>query len=243
MRKEEVMDRPRVICHMLMSLDGKIDGRYFSLPETRPGFKKYGELRTFYGCPATIYGTTTAAEGYADGYVYVSDLPERSAEQISRVYVGDSGAENYIIAMDPEGTLKWSGKFVEKKGRPKAHVIEALTERASASYIAYLKSLGISYIIAGEKQIDCELLLRRLKEHFGIESVLLAGGGITNWSFVSRGLVDELSVVLVPAADGDIAAASLFEARKLAPSIPKAFTLKAVEVIENDTLWLRYILK
>ena len=243
MRKEEVMDRPRVICHMLMSLDGKIDGRYFALPETRPGLRKYGELRTFYGCPATIYGTTTAAEGYSDGYVYVSDLPERSAEQISRVYVGDSGAENYIIAMDPEGTLKWSGKFVEKKGRPKAHVIEALTERASASYIAYLKSLGISYIIAGEKQIDCELLLRRLKEHFGIESVLLAGGGITNWSFVSRGLVDELSVVLVPAADGDIAAASLFEARKLAPSIPKAFALKAVEVIENDTLWLRYILK
>lgn len=243
MRKEEVMDRPRVICHMLMSLDGKIDGRYFALLETRPGLKKYGELRGFYSCPAAIYGTTTAAEGYADGTVFVSNLPEKCAEAPEPVYVGESGAENYIIAMDPEGTLKWSGPAVEKKGRPKAHVIEALTERAPVSYIAYLKSLGISYIIAGEKQIDCELLLRKLKEHFGIESVLLAGGGITNWSFVSRGLVDELSVVLVPTADGDIAAASLFEARKLAPSIPKAFTLKAVEVIENDTLWLRYILK
>ena len=237
------MDRPRVICHMLMSLDGKINGRYFSRPETRPGLAKYGELRTFYGCSATIYGTTTAAEGYSDGYVYVSDLPERSAEPISHVYVGESGAENYIIAMDPEGTLKWSGKTVEKKGRSKAHVIEALTERASASYIAYLKSLGISYVIAGEKQIDCEILLHKLKEFFGIESVLLAGGGITNWTFVSRGLVDELSIVLTPTADGDSKAASLFETGDLAPVIPKAFTLKAVEVIENDTLWLRYLLK
>ena len=243
MRKEEVMDRPRVICHMLMSLDGKIDGRYFSMPETRPGFKKYGELRAFYGCPATIYGTTTAAEGYADGYVYVSDLPERSAEAPGPVYVGESGAESYIIAMDPEGTLKWSSPAVEKKGRPRAHIIEALTERASASYIAYLESLGISYIIAGEKLIDCEFLLRKLKEHFGIDSVLLAGGGITNWTFAAQGLVDELSIVLVPTADGDIGAASLFEAGNLAPVIPKAFTLKAVEVIENDTLWLRYILK
>ncbi len=237
------MDRPKVICHMLMSLDGKIDGRYFSLPETGPGLRKYGELRAFYGCPATIYGITTAAEGYADGTVFVSDLPEMSAEAPEPVYVGESGAENYIIVMDPEGTLKWSGPAVEKKGRPKAHVIEALTERAPVSYIAYLQSLGISYIIAGEKQIDCELLLRKLKEHFGIDSVLLAGGGITNWTFAAQGLIDELSIVLVPTADGDIGAASLFEAGDLAPVIPKAFTLKAVEVIENDTLWLRYILK
>ena len=241
MRKEEVMDRPRVICHMLMSLDGKINGRYFSMPETRPGLRKYGELRGFYGCSATIYGTTTAAEGYSDGYV--SDLPNEGVENIPPVYVGESGAESYIVAMDPEGTLKWSGKFVEKKGRPRAHVIEALTERASASYIAYLQSLGISYIIAGEKQIDCELLLRRLKEHFGIGSVLLAGGGITNWTFAAQGLIDELSIVLVPTADGDSKAASLFEAGKLSPVIPKAFSLKAVEVIENDTLRLRYLLK
>ena len=237
------MDTPRVICHMLMSLDGKINGRYFSLPETRPGLRKYGELRTFYGCPATIYGAATAAEGYADGSVFVSDMPEKSAEAIRPVYVGISGAENYIVVMDPEGTLAWSGPYVEKKGRPKAHVIEALTERASESCIAYLQGLGVSTIIAGEEQIDCELLLRKLKEFFGIDSVLLAGGGITNWAFAARGLIDELSVVLTPTADGDSGAASLFEAGSLAPAIPKAFSLKAVEVIENDTLWLRYLLK
>ncbi len=237
------MDRPRVICHMLMSLDGKIDGRYFALPETRPGLRKYGELRGFYGCPATIYGTTTVAEGYADGTVFVSDPPDKGESVPRKDYVGERGAENFIVAMDPEGTLKWSGNYVEKKGRPKAHVIEALTERASASYIAYLKNLGVSYVFAGKRQIDCGLLLHKLKELFGIESVLLAGGGITNWAFAAQGLVDELSVVLVPAADGDSEAASLFEAGKLSPVIPKAFSLKAVEVIENDTLWLRYILK
>lgn len=84
------MDRPTVICHMLMALDGKIDGRFFSAPETRPALEKYGELRKFYDCPATIYGTTTMAEGYADGIV--SDLPE-SVQVYPRVdYLADSGA-------------------------------------------------------------------------------------------------------------------------------------------------------
>ena len=53
------MERPFVVCHMLTSLDGKIDGTFFGVPETVPAIKAYGELRSFYGCQATLYGTTT----------------------------------------------------------------------------------------------------------------------------------------------------------------------------------------
>ena len=44
------MERPFVVCHMLTSLDGKIDGTFFGVPETIPAIKTYGELRSFYGC-------------------------------------------------------------------------------------------------------------------------------------------------------------------------------------------------
>ena len=37
-----------------MSLDGRIDGTFFSAPETMPALRKYGEVRKFYDCPATI---------------------------------------------------------------------------------------------------------------------------------------------------------------------------------------------
>ena len=63
------MERPFVVCHMLTSLDGKIDGAFFGVPETIPAIKAYGELRSFYGCQATLYGTTTMLEGYAEGKV------------------------------------------------------------------------------------------------------------------------------------------------------------------------------
>ena len=33
------MDRPFIVCHMLSSVDGKIDGEFFRLPEKGPAGK------------------------------------------------------------------------------------------------------------------------------------------------------------------------------------------------------------
>ena len=235
------MDRPTVICHMLMALDGKIDGAFFSAPETMPALRKYGEARKFYDCPATIYGTTTMAEGYADGFV--SELPETDVTFPREDYLPGSDVKNYIVSLDGEGVLKWHGNYLEGRGRPKAHVIEVLTEKVSDRYLAYLRGFGISYLFAGKETIDCSLLLQKLKTLFGIGRVLLAGGGVTNQAFAAAGLIDELSIVLSPTADGDSGAASLFETGGFSPAVPVAYSLKAVERIENDALWLRYTAK
>ena len=39
------MNRPKVICHILSSLDGRIDGDFFMLPETMALGRKYGQIR------------------------------------------------------------------------------------------------------------------------------------------------------------------------------------------------------
>ncbi len=235
------MDRPTVICHMLMSLDGKIDGSFFYAPETAPALCKYGEVRKLYDCKAVIYGTTTMAEGYADGFV--SELPETKSTFPREDYLGDSDVKNYIVSLDGVGVLQWHGKYLEKKGRPKAHIIEVLTEKVPDSYLSYLRGFDISYIFAGKETIDCALLLRKLKALFCIDRVMLAGGGVTNQAFAAAGLIDELSIVLAPTADGDSGCASLFETGGFSPAVPTAYSLKAVEKIENDTLWLRYTAK
>lgn len=38
------MNRPYVVCHMLTSLDGKIDGSFFGSPETEPALAEYGNI-------------------------------------------------------------------------------------------------------------------------------------------------------------------------------------------------------
>ena len=61
------MNKPFVVCHMLASLDGKIDGEFFSAQESQPALAEYGKLRGFYGCQATLYGTTTMMGSFSEG--------------------------------------------------------------------------------------------------------------------------------------------------------------------------------
>ena len=58
------MNRPFVVCHMICSLDGKIDGEFMTVPQAKPALQEYGKLREFYQCQATLYGTTTMARSF-----------------------------------------------------------------------------------------------------------------------------------------------------------------------------------
>lgn len=128
-----------------------------------------------------------------------------------------------------------------KKGRPRAHVVEVLTTEADPRYLSYLRQFDISYIFAGEKELDCALLLHKLKTLFGIEKLMVAGGGLMNWSFAQANLLDEVSVVIAPMADGSTSAVSIFEKGDFLPDRdPVAFTLKEVERVRGGGLWLRY---
>ncbi len=235
------MGRPFVVCHMLASLDGKIDGAFFGLPQTAPALKAYSDLRGFYGCQATVYGTTTMLGGYADGPVPALSETEESVPFADWVNPEGKALGNFIISVDPKGELGFSLSIIEKKGRPAAHVIEILTEQVSTQYLAYLRNQGVSYLFAGKKYVDCTLLLQKLHGMFGIEKIMVAGGGVMNWSFLQEELIDEVSLVIAPVADGSTTAVSIFEQAAFFPlHAPVPFALKKVEALEGNVLWLRY---
>ena len=82
------------------------------------------------------------------------------------------------------------------------------------------------------------------KALFKIDTLMLSGGGFINWSFLQAGLVDELSLVIAPLADGENKTPTLFERSDFLPaSAPVEFALKSVEVGQGDSLWLRYSVK
>lgn len=120
-------------------------------------------------------------------------------------------------------------------------MIEVLTGQVNPKYLAYLRQFDISYIFTGERDLDCALLLHKLKTMFGIDKLMVAGGGLMNWSFAQADLLDEVSIVMAPVADGSTTAVSIFEKADFLPDRnPIAFTLKEVERIDSDGLWLRY---
>ena len=159
-------------------------------------------------------------------------------------YVAVNGATMHYVSVDPSGKIGWKSNTLHYADRPAAHVIEVLTEKASNAYRTFLRKREISYIIAGIEHLDCALASQKLKELFQIETLMVSGGGFINWSFLQAGLIDELSLVLAPVADGENATVTLFEkSSHLQQTPPVPFTLKSVDKLAGDGLWLRYLVK
>lgn len=120
-------------------------------------------------------------------------------------------------------------------------IIEILTGKASNAYKAFLRRLGISYIIAGETGLDYGLAMEKLKVLFHIETLMLGGGGTLNWSFIQAGMCDEISIVIAAAADGSTDTPALFSSKgNFAPSKALGFRLENAEVKDGGSVWLRY---
>jgi 5-amino-6-(5-phosphoribosylamino)uracil reductase len=85
----------------------------------------------------------------------------------------------------------------------------------------------------------CTLLAEKLYQNFGIQAVLLQGGGITNGSFAKEGLIDELSLVLTLSLNCDSGVPSLVESMGEHWDA-LAFHLDEVRHLEDGNLWLHY---
>ena len=158
-------------------------------------------------------------------------------------FVANGNAGMYYVSVDPAGKLGWkSGKLTYVDTH--AHVIEVLTGKASNSYKAFLRKLGISYIVAGVETLDYEMAMEKLKKLFGIETLMLGGGGVLNWSFIQAGMCDEVSVVIAPVADGSSKTPALFNAKdEWASDTPVAFELQSEEIKDGGSVWRRYLVK
>lgn len=82
-------------------------------------------------------------------------------------------------------------------------------------------------------------VLGKLRSLLGIRRLLLEGGGKINGSFLAAGVVDELSTLVAPVADGGVGTPTLFDARE-GPGPARLLKLLSVERRHGDLLWLRY---
>ncbi|MDE6608812.1 MAG: RibD family protein [Lachnospiraceae bacterium] len=234
------MERPYVICHILSSLDGKINGPFMGAEAVGTLGAEYGKYRIKMNADAWLYGANTTKEftGFRRPVLEnINEVPDGD-------FIEDDRAELYYISVDVDGEIGWESGIFRNKGRAPAHVIEILTASTSAAYKAYLRKTGVSYIIAGKERLDCETAMKKLHELFHIEKVLICGGGVVNWSFLQAGMVDELSLFLAPVTDGSSGTASLFtQMPSLVEGKPVEFLLKETEKIGDGGLRLNYQVK
>ncbi len=239
------MDRPYIFCHMMVSLDGKIMGNYMDTPEGSAASAVFYDLafgeEPYYKQQGWLSGRVTTDDNFT--FYKKPELDENAPEVPAGDFVAVKDADKYYVSIDASGKLGWESPDL-RYITTDAHVLEVLTGKASNAYKAFLRKLGISYIIAGEEELDWAVALDKLKNLFGIETLMLGGGGVLNWSFIQSGMCDEISVVIAATADGSSETPALFDTKEgLSTDKAVGFALQEAKATDGDSVWLRYLVK
>lgn len=224
--------KPYVIVHMATSIDGRtLPSRW--RPQRDDATSHYERLHGELGGDAWLVGRTTGQELAKRGA-----YPSQTAETYPRTpWLPKRGASGYGVVLDARGKIAWGRADVG--GDP---IVVVLTERVSDAHLAGLRSDGVSYIFAGESELDVPLALETLNRELGVKRLLLEGGGLTNGNLLRAGLVDELSLLVCPFIDGSPGAPSLFEAAhegELASAV-RGIERMSSEALDDGAVWLRY---
>ena len=227
-------DRPTVICHMMSSIDGGLHpSRYTKSPvgSKTEWDAAYEAVHASLGGDAWLVGRVTMAE-MAKGEPH----PPAEAGQVERpVHVAHRGDGTFAIAVDRAGKLHFRKPDIN--GDP---VIVLLGSGVSNVHLAELAADGISYVVADTSDLDLAAALATLRREFGIERLLLEGGGGINGSFFAAGLVDELSVIVTPALVGREGEQRIVANGEEGLAGKVQLSLIDCEKLEHELLHLRY---
>ena len=230
--------RPRIVCHMTMSVDGR------QLPErwSDPAEGVDGDrLDSYYDEVAARFD----AEGWIVGRVTMEEFTQRRASlspladaPVGRsTHVGARNGRNVAVAIDPHGKLHYGQDHAAGD-----HIIAVLSDRVADAYLEELRRDGVSYLFAGPDGRDLATALETLGTEFGLRA-LLEGGGRINGAFLKAGLIDEISILVYPGIDGLAGVSSIFE-HVGAPDQRVACNLSlrhsGTDTLEGGMVWLRY---
>ena len=215
---------------MLASIDGRIVSTGW--PVTADQRAYYEQIHDAFGANAWMCGRTTMAMHFAQGM--------RSEDEVANEHTGGPRAdfiapgkhESYAVALDAHGRLVWGSGVIDGD-----HVVAILSERVHDDYLAQLRSAGVSYLMAGKREIDLLRALEKIADRFDVTTLMLEGGGHINGSMMRAGLVDEVSVLVAPVADGRTGTPAVFDEHE---GVPRSLTLIEAKPLGHDVVWLRY---
>ena len=228
--------KPRVICHMVSSVDGRILSSRMR-PKGANSAGLFERLHEELKGDAWLVGRVTGRE-FAKKEAYTAQ-----ADQVypREHWLPRRDAAAYGIVLDRHGKIAWGRSDIG--GDP---IVVVLTEQVSDAHLTGLRADGVSYIFAGKHEVDFGLLLEILNRELGIKRLLLEGGGGSNGAFLRAGLVDEISLAIVPAVDGAKGAPSVFDSSEKEAGMPApvdSMTLESSQVLDGGAVWLRYQLR
>lgn len=232
--------RPRIICHMISSIDGRLLVDRWS-PSATPGYDTDSQVNMYYKAAAKLKnnGWIIGRETMERHFAKSVSRPAKSVEPVPRkAFVGNRADRNLAIVFDSKGRLHYASDTIDGD-----HLVVVLGTTISDNYLAELRQQGTSYVFAGPDGRDLPRAIDTLGRVFKVESLLLEGGGIINGAFLKAGLIDEISLLIYPGIDGLAGMPSIFEyigKDTDAPAAGQSLVHKATKTLLGGVVWLRY---
>lgn len=221
--------KPYIVAHMMSSVDGRslTDGWHLDYASDL-----YERTAATFEANGWICGRVTMQE-ISHGKDYPKGLAKSPIARTNHFVKRD--ASQYAISIDPQGRVAWKSATALE-----SHVVEVLSEAVPDDFLAYLQSIGASYVFGGKSDIDLASVVETLARELDVKKLIVEGGSHVSGAFVQAGLVDEVSVLILPLVDGRDEHPSSFEVAMQQWKAPSYLKLASVEKTEHDAVWLRY---
>jgi 2,5-diamino-6-(ribosylamino)-4(3H)-pyrimidinone 5'-phosphate reductase len=214
------ISRPYVILNAAMSLDGKIATYTGDSRMSSPA-----DLRRVHRLRASVDGIMVGMR------TLLRDNPKLTVK-----FAKDRRPYRIIVDSNAQTPLT---SYVVRTAR-EIPTIVAVTSRAPKNRIEILERRGVKVFVCGEGRLVSVKILLQILRKLGIRKILLEGGGALNWSMLSSGLVDEVSVAITPRILGGEKAVTLVEG-KGTPLVMDGVKLKLVNTAKyGPDLVVRY---
>lgn len=222
------MKKPYIICHMMISIDGRID---CAMTSKLPGVNDYYSTLEEINVPTTVSGRVTAELEMAEpGKFIPKKLESFGREGFSK----KADAAGYEIVIDTNGKLLWP----DSSGMAKPYLI-ITSEKVSTEYLEYLDGQNISWIACGKQHVDLSRATEILAEEFHVERMGIVGGPKINTAFLEAGLLDEISLLVGAGIDGRGGMPAVFDGLAMEHDVTR-LKLIYVKKFDSDAVWIRY---
>jgi 2,5-diamino-6-(ribosylamino)-4(3H)-pyrimidinone 5'-phosphate reductase len=254
------MDRPRVVVSVTTSVDGRVALRRDRLLMAEDEARVWQSLQTtsapaveearsaqlakLYQPQAVLEGSGSLVPGSAGPLTGLSLRFDEPAEALYTDFLPAEvlerpGHEKWFTVVDGRGRVRWS------MTRNAEFDLLVLVARATPpEYLAYLRRERIPYLVAGRERVDLAGALRRMRDRLGVACVVSTAGGGLNGALLRAGLVDEIQLLVLPAAIGGLGTPALFDGPELADgAVPTRLRLLSAHAESDSLLWLRYAVR
>lgn len=223
--------KPYIICHMIASVDGRID---CYMTEQIEGGNEYYEALEALACPSMLMGRVTMQMHYALAEPF---MPHDTTPIGCEMFHIARKADAYCIGIDTRGKLQWGANEFDGQA-----LLIITDEECPKAYHDRLTEQGISWIAVGKNGINIARAMELLAEEFGVERLAVTGGGHINGAFLEAGLLDEVSFMVAPGIDGRDGMVAVFDGINDKNRPATRLRLESVRQL-GETVWMRYKFK